>query len=48
MIGKNELESLGTSGHPTITTMGHHLLVIGFKYKRTCLNGNKAFPTLKI
>ena len=48
LIGKNELERLGALGHPTITPLGHHLLVIGLKYKRTCLNRNKAFPTHKI
>ena len=46
LIGKNELERLGTLFHPTITPVGHHLLVTRLKYKRICLNRNKAFPTL--
>ena len=46
MIGKNELERLGTLGHPTITPVGHHLFKIRLKYRGTCLNRNKAFPTL--
>ena len=46
MFGKNEMEMLGTPNQPTITPVGHHLLVIGLNYKIICLNRNKAFSTL--
>ena len=45
MFGKNKLERLGAPGHPTITPVRHHLLVIGLNYKIICLNRTKAFPT---
>ena len=46
MFGKNKLERLGASGHPTITPVGHRLLEFGLNYQITCLNRNKAFSTL--
>ena len=33
LFGKNELERLGTLGHPTITPVDHLLLVSGINIK---------------
>ena len=46
LFGKNELERLGTSGHPMIIPVCHHLLAYGINIKETCLNRNEAFTTL--
>ena len=44
MIGKNELERLGTPGHPTITLVDHHLFVFEIKIKEFFKIEIKPFP----
>ena len=44
LFGKNELERLGTPGHPTITPMGHNLLIPGINIKVIVYIEIKSFP----